>query len=30
MDGIGRVMGFVYDGVLEMTMLWHTKLPLEP
>jgi hypothetical protein len=30
MDGIGRVMSFVHDGVLEMTLLRHTKSLLEP
>jgi hypothetical protein len=30
MDGIGRVMSFVHDGVLEMSLLWHTKSLLEP
>jgi hypothetical protein len=30
MDGIGRVMSFVHDGVLKMSLLWHTKSFLEP
>jgi hypothetical protein len=30
MDEISRVMGFIHDGILEMTLLWHTKPLLEP
>jgi hypothetical protein len=30
MDGIDRVMSFVHDGVIEMTLLRHTKSLLEP